>query len=866
MHLDGSTEKHVQWGSPEAIADASSSSETEGSTGDESALPPVHLTRPDGTVVEINDTDKDQANPARRLDRVPSWRDNEDLSSAISQNGPTTTPSDGQTEVNDHGDTAQLRQGTTIPYPKATASLENDFSNVGGASGLGDETPVASYPLDLSDSGSEDGDGLWESIDEQLISPPPDDKEYLPLDQLRRIMVKRRVRKALKKHLKLDRDTRHKYACEVCDTTNYGTARKTTRHKLFAVLVRIEHLEALPSIIEENIHDVHLPFTLQKGDQWHLTYEGVDKVAVKFRASCGWSKPKLSRFVKEQWLFMAPFFDMRASKPHFYPLEAQVVLPFVSDESPTDTAFGGFGDVFQRQIHAAHHNCTEHTQPFFAIKKLLNKDRTEFEDEQYALKKFNQENHPHLTKLLATYYHHEHYYFVFPWADGNLREFWQRYGTPKRDHSLIIWLAEQSAGIASGLKLIQHPPPNLELTVQDARDYGRHGDLKPENILWFRDPDAEESLIGSGLLKIADFGLTRYHRHNSRYQKLNSGGGFKCSLTYKAPEVDVVDSVSEAYDIWTLGCLLLEFITWYLRGWQAVDDFSARRASESQDPDHDIPLDTFFNVESKNGVRGAGLKRAVKELIDDLHEDANCSKFLHDLLTYTLHHLLRSDHKKRAKCVDVVKMLEKMASDCRNDKSYAVDGRMKPPNKSDTMDTTRTDKTVSEYGRDTAEDDPLTTPPASRQGTPAREKGLHDFVRYDEIKERVLYNDVMETETDEIATAEESSENEEETPKQDLNVASQDVGPDEMEILTSTARNTTFLQNDSFSSSSTEGYAISQPNESGFGENLKRKSCDIREELPTQEMKRPKLAEEESTLVGSIAELSERPVAQTVEG
>ncbi|KAI8189032.1 hypothetical protein K4K51_005623 [Colletotrichum sp. SAR 10_75] len=781
MHLDGSTEKHVQWDSPEAIADASSSSETEGSTGDESALPPVHLTQPDGTVVEINDTDKDQANPARRLDRVPSWRDNEDLSSAISQNGPTTTPSDGQTEVNDHGDTAQLRQGTTIPYANATPSLENDFSNVGGASGLGDETPVAPYPLDLSDSGSEDGDGLWESIDEQLISPPPDDKEYLPLDQLRRIMVKRRVRKALKKHLKLDRDTRY-------------------------------------------------------------------------------------RFVKEQWLFMAPFFDMRASKPHFYPLEAQVVLPFVSDESPTDTAFGGFGDVFQRQIHAAHHNCTEHTQPFFAIKKLLNKDRTEFEDEQYALKKFNQENHPHLTKLLATYYHHEHYYFVFPWADGNLREFWQRYGTPKRDHNLIIWLAEQSAGIASGLKLIQHPPPNLELTVQDARDYGRHGDLKPENILWFRDPDAEESLIGSGLLKIADFGLTRYHRHNSRYQKLNSGGGFKCSLTYKAPEVDVVDSVSEAYDIWTLGCLLLEFITWYLRGWQAVDDFSARRASESQDPDHDIPLDTFFNVESKNGVRGAGLKRAVKELIDDLHEDAHCSKFLHDLLTYTLHHLLRSDHKKRAKCVDVVKMLEKMASDCRNDKSYAVDGRMKPPNKSDTMDTTRTDKTVSEYGRDTAEDDPLTTPHASRQGTPTREKGLHDFVRYDEIKEQVLYNDVMETDTDEIAAAEEPSENEEETPKQDLNVASQDVGPDEMEISTSTARNTTFLQDDSFSSSSTEGYAISQPNESGFGENLKRKSCDIREELLTQEMKRPKLVEKESTLVGSIAELSERPVAQTVEG
>jgi hypothetical protein len=25
------------------------------------------------------------------------------------------------------------------------------------------------------------------------------------------------------------------------------------------------------------------------------------------------------------------------------------------------------------------------------------------------------------------------------------------------------------------------------------------------------------------------------------------------------------------YDIWTLGCLLLDFLTWYLRGWEAVD-------------------------------------------------------------------------------------------------------------------------------------------------------------------------------------------------------------------------------------------------------------------------------------------------------
>lgn len=259
-----------------------------------------------------------------------------------------------------------------------------------------------------------------------------------------------------------------------------------------------------------------------------------------------------------------------------------------------------------------------------------------------------------------------------------------------------------------------------------------------------------------------------------------------------------------------------------------------------------------------------GITNSDSQLIDDLHEDANCSKFLHDLLTYTLHHLLRSDHKKRAKCVDVVKMLEKMASDCRNDKSYAVDGRMKPPNKSDTMDTTRTDKTVSEYGRDTAEDDPLMTPRASRQGTPAREKGLHDFVRYDEIQERVLDNNVMETDTEGTEAAE-PFENDEETPKQDLNVVLQGASPDEMEISTPTAPYTSLPQDDSFSSSGTEGYTVSQPNESGFGQNPKRKSCDFGEETSAPEVKRPKFASGESTLVVPAPELNEHPVAQPVE-
>lgn len=120
--------------------------------------------------------------------------------------------------------------------------------------------------------------------------------------------------------------------------------------------------------------------------------------------------------------------------------------------------------------------------------------------------------------------------------------------------------------------------------------YGRHGDIKPENILWFQDPSKKDD---RGVLKISDFGLTEFSIRHSQCYKLNSQVAH--SLSYRPPECDLEGAVvGQSYDIWTLGCLYLELITWQLGGTQLLQEFRQKRMK--QDPIRYRATDTFFEI------------------------------------------------------------------------------------------------------------------------------------------------------------------------------------------------------------------------------------------------------------------------------
>jgi serine/threonine protein kinase len=138
--------------------------------------------------------------------------------------------------------------------------------------------------------------------------------------------------------------------------------------------------------------------------------------------------------------------------------------------------------------------------------------------------------------------------------------------------------------------------------------FGRHGDIKPENILWFQSRNSDQK----GILKITDFGLTEFSHSHSNFYKPKS----KMAMTpsYRAPEGDLEGGAGPSSDIWSLGCIFLEFITWLVGGWGLLFEFYESRVDF--DPMFfDTQTDIFFEiVKSTNGNTAAMVKPAVTKV------------------------------------------------------------------------------------------------------------------------------------------------------------------------------------------------------------------------------------------------------------
>jgi serine/threonine protein kinase len=267
-------------------------------------------------------------------------------------------------------------------------------------------------------------------------------------------------------------------------------------------------------------------------------------------------------------------------------------------------------------------------------KQFLNPKR-----EATVLRKFRDNRHEHLISILATYIHHKAYHFIFPWAMADLHGYWRDINrTPSMAESDedLAWLAAQCQGLAEGLSYIHryetasfkyliHPdslPTATEAFVKakgsqrKLRLFGRHGDIKPENILYF--PRYDQDM--RGLLKITDFGCADFSTKEEVDCKRR--GSVPNSPTYRAPETDLSpddSSITSSYDVWTLGCVYLEFLTWWLGGWMYVKDFAERRSEldpywYGQSYGH-FKTDFFFTIfEESNGKKRAEVRKGVKEV------------------------------------------------------------------------------------------------------------------------------------------------------------------------------------------------------------------------------------------------------------
>jgi len=144
------------------------------------------------------------------------------------------------------------------------------------------------------------------------------------------------------------------------------------------------------------------------------------------------------------------------------------------------------------------------------------------------------------------------------------------------------------------------------------RKYGRHGDLKPENILWYQDEEVgANGGKAKNTLKLSDFGTAEI---NSRYSKSREQSNVATTMTYRPPEADLQPKIRQSFDIWSLGCVYMEFATWMLGGYKLYREFGVERRSKDVFW-HNMEADTFFEiVQDQNQVTGAMVKEGVTKV------------------------------------------------------------------------------------------------------------------------------------------------------------------------------------------------------------------------------------------------------------
>lgn len=232
----------------------------------------------------------------------------------------------------------------------------------------------------------------------------------------------------------------------------------------------------------------------------------------------------------------------------------------------------------------------------------------------------------HLVKMVKAYKLGDFYNFIFPCAKTNLGLYLREpdYRPFQNCRSIVehpIWI--QFLGLARGLhRVLDFEEPNAS---HSAARFGYHSDLKPANIL----VEESESLV------ITDFGQATFKEvAGTTSSKVVGLGGTEA---YAPPEIDGHGVVRQnrRYDIWSLGCVLVEICAFVVRGNQGV--LGLDRARLSKIPGTNYTDDRFFRrMFASNSYE---LKPEIKLWIQQLPQsapDTRSKSFLNDVLFLAL--------------------------------------------------------------------------------------------------------------------------------------------------------------------------------------------------------------------------------------
>ncbi|WYZ36239.1 hypothetical protein EsH8_XI_000122 [Colletotrichum jinshuiense] len=372
------------------------------------------------------------------------------------------------------------------------------------------------------------------------------------------------------------------------------------------VLADIDMIGGLQSLQKFSLSDKFLPISRESSRDHCRLSDSVreckhDKALEAFHYK-PWTRFALRQFYEEQWAFLAP--DFTTSRFAF-DLPPRTILPFTFVGQDRRTGF--FSTVYEIKIHPDHQNMfpkVGNEEPRVALKEMwADTDIFEVEEiykhETKVLGDLRALNNDHIVSAAATILRGEKRFFIFPWADGgNLRDFWDDNPVQLTESVIREFLTQ----------LV-----NLSFALYELHEENwRHGDLKPENILRFKNNDST-----IGILKLADMGLAKRHRQSTELRDKGTQTRMG-TLRYEAPETltSSYGPRSRRYDVWSMGCIVLEFLIWIRMGPDGL-----RRFNQDLQADDNF-TDAFYCVRGGQGTdKTATVHPVVRRWLDNLLSD-----------------------------------------------------------------------------------------------------------------------------------------------------------------------------------------------------------------------------------------------------
>ncbi|OQV10667.1 Protein kinase domain-containing protein [Cladophialophora immunda] len=313
---------------------------------------------------------------------------------------------------------------------------------------------------------------------------------------------------------------------------------------------------------------------------------------------------------------------------HFH-LRHDAVVPILLDEDRFDHILGegSLWKVYKVHIDGDHHSFSPFRGQPFVLKAFREPRATaqmDVDNVSSTLNRHAEVSHPNITTHLASWDQDRCYYMLFRCADCSLRKY-MKGPPPVLTKSNLLSLLCQMRGLADGLRYIHNlAPSNLVPDLVDEKGKNKpgrrrqacfHHDLKPANILVTVNPDD-----GDLLFSISDFGTRRIGQilQDSARRRLSKNPLSDSVVpAYGAPDALLEGRASRPYDLWSMGCIFLELLTWIVGlEEEGVENFAKRRREDSPPFRGDFRLSFWDQDQSRNVYLKPSVERQLRLLKD----------------------------------------------------------------------------------------------------------------------------------------------------------------------------------------------------------------------------------------------------------